>query len=205
MLHHLPSTLISTLALLASLTAAAPPGDSTDFLLRRPGQPSDAISLNTLSTLSFSPQLVTCVYNGLWGVPVWRVHVNFPPPPPDPFDSPFTPYDSSIAMTASEATAMSFRLTLLDACGKTTDGRDNVDEFQFEGRGDGGVGVRFRINYSRVLGDLCAKSCVEEALERMRGEGEPGVECVMPGSVVDRGPRWDSASLRDVARGERGE
>lgn len=79
-------------------------------------------------------------------------------------------------------------------CGKTTDGRDNVDEFAYEGRGDGGVAIRFRLSYARVLEDLCAppRSCVEEALGRVLGLG-PGkrVECRMPGEWIDRGPRGD--------------
>jgi hypothetical protein len=75
-------------------------------------------------------------------------------------------------------------------CGKTTDGRDNTDEFASDELATGALNVRFRINYARVLEDLCAppKSCVEEALERMTAQGGERVVCRMPGEWRDRGP-----------------
>ena len=181
-------------SLLTSLSTAAVPGESTEFLLRRHGQPSDAVSISTTSIFSFSPITTTCVYVGVWGCPIWRARVTFPPPAPNPyhsFDSNLN--DTSSTLTSPAKTANTFRETVLETCGKTTDQRDTVEGFEYEGRLDGAVTVKFKINYAKILEDLGAdRTCVEEALDRMMGpsqDGDRGV-CRMPGEWRDGGPLW---------------
>jgi hypothetical protein len=77
-----------------------------------------------------------------------------------------------------------FQSLLRETCGSNTDGDSNVSDFRIENREDGSARVEFRLAYARILEDITqsAKSCVEDALERMVGGGEgKRVECRMPG------------------------
>jgi len=207
-------TLITCLFLL-QLAIAGLPGASTDLLIPKSGparlRDQDVISLS--SSRSFQPSLITCTYHGIWGCPIWRVRVTMPPPnlgldslAGSTLDLPLRPVGSDPndtapnqlhrAWTAPESSyfdtpASRFQSLLRETCGSSTDGDSNVSEFRAENRDDGSTRVEFRLAYARILEDIIqpAKSCVEDALERMVGGGEGmRVECRMPGARQDHGP-----------------
>jgi hypothetical protein len=208
-------TLTTCLFLFLQLAIAGLPGASTDLLIPKSGparlRDQDAISFT--SSLSFQPLFITCTYHGIWGCPIWRVRVTLPPPnlgfdslAGSTIDLPLRPVGSDPndtapnslhrASTAPESLSLDtptsrFQSLLHETCGSSTDGDSNVSEFRTENREDGSTRVEFRLAYARILEDIIqpAKSCVEDALERMVGGGEGmRVECRMPGPWRDNGP-----------------
>lgn len=206
---------ITCLFCLQQLTTATLPGTSTDFLIPKsgPDRSRDIEIISLSSAVTFHPSLVTCTYHGIWGCPIWRVRVTFPPPDLG-FDSvagstaslPFRSVGSDAndtsgyplrhASTAPESSSLStptsrFQSVLLETCGSSTDGNPNVSNFQTETRADGSTRVEFRLAYARVLEDTIqpARSCVEDALERMFGSGDgTRIQCRIPGVWRDNGP-----------------
>ena len=73
---------VTCLALLYQLAIATLPGASTDFLLPKsgPGRLRDTDTMSISSSVNFHPSLITCTYHGIWGCPIWRVRITFPPP-----------------------------------------------------------------------------------------------------------------------------
>jgi hypothetical protein len=211
--------LTTSLLILSHLTTAALSGFSTDPLVPKSGpallRDPDLTSLT--SSASFHPSLITCTYHGIWGCPIWRVRVTLPPPnlgvdsiAGSTLDLPVravgsdnndtSGYPLRHASTAPESSSFNtptshFQSLLRETCGSNTDGDSNVSEFQTENRADGSARVEFRLAYARILEDIIqpAKSCVEDALERMFGGGEGEedgmkVKCRIPGIWRDNGP-----------------
>ena len=207
-----------TCLFLLQLVIAGLPGASTDLLILKSGparlRDQDVISFT--SSLSFQPSLITCTYHGIWGCPIWRVRVTIPPPnlgldslAGSTLDLPLRPVGSDPngtapnqlhrASTAPESSSFDtptsrFQSLLRETCGSNINGDSNVSEFRTENRDDGSTRVEFRLAYARILEDIVqsAKSCVEDALERMVGGGEGmRVECRMPGAWRDNGPPQD--------------
>jgi len=206
---------ITCLLFLHQLTTATLPGVSTDFLIPKSGagrlRETDMISLS--SSVTFHPSLVTCTYHGIWGCPIWRVRVTLPPPDlgfdsiaGSTLDLPLrsvgsdsndtSGYPLRHASTAPESSSLNtptsrLQLLLRENCGSSTDGEPNVSDFQTESGADGRARVEFRLAYARILEDTIqpARSCVEDALERMFG-GEEGmrIQCRIPGAWRDNGP-----------------
>ena len=209
---------ITCLFLLHQVARATLPGASTDFLLPKsgPGRFRDTDMMSISSSVNFHPSLVTCTYHGIWGCPIWRVRVAFPPPDlgfdsvaGSTIDLPLRPIGSNPnntsgyplrhASTAPESSSLDppssrFQSLLRETCGSSTDGDSNISEFQTENRPDGSARMEFRLSYARMLEDTIqpARSCVEDALERMFGGGEETrIRCRIPGAWRDDGPpQW---------------
>jgi hypothetical protein len=206
---------ITYLFLLYQLTRATLPGASTDFLIPKSGagRPRDTDMISLSSAVSFHPSLVSCTYNGIWGCPIWRVRVTLPPPTlgldsiaGSTIDLPLrsvgsdnndtSGYPLRHASTAPESSSLNtpasrLQSLLRESCGSSTDGEPNVSDFQTESRADGRARVEFRLAYARVLEDTIqpARSCVEDALERIFGGGEGmRIHCRIPGVWQDNGP-----------------
>jgi hypothetical protein len=206
---------ITCLFFLHQLATATLPGASTDFLIPKSGagrlRDADMISLS--SSVTFHPSHITCTYHGIWGCPIWRVRVTFPTPELG-FDSiagstvdlPLRPIGSDTndtsfsplrhASTAPESSPLNtptsrFQSLLRETCGSSTDGDSNVSDFQTENSAEGSSRIEFRLAYAQILEDTIqpARSCVEEALERMFGGGEGmRIQCRIPGVWRDNGP-----------------
>ena len=207
--------ILTCLFLLYQLTTAALPGASTDLLISKsaPGRLRDSDLFSLASSVSFHPSLVSCTYHGVWGCPIWRVRVSFPPPElgfdsvaGSTIDLPLRPVGSDTngtndnplhqVSTAPESSSLStpssrFQSILRETCDSSTDGDSNVSDFQTEGRVDGSQRLEFRLAYARILEDTIppGSSCVEDALERMFGGGDgTRIHCRIPGAWRDNGP-----------------